>query len=536
MGYQSKFSGQQIDAYLDSIEIINITWSQLIEKRNNNQLIPGGLYRITDYITTTTQEDTRSVGHLFDVIVFAIDNCTLSEEARVAYHEGDLYFTQSASNLSAWKIWYCLNNDVERFVWADVDNGKGVIYRMIDEYGNDCPYDFKNIQFKRYQITSDHEVFVDNKGIIEGTYVGIKPTSLLTSTMHPAIRISNENDFKYYYTFSTIVDSEIADLSLKNTCRNNTFHSCTSETNETYVILNNTVLCANLICDNFFSRDCSNNTLFQDNNCNLSFNSFHWCCGNVFTGNCHLTENNIHSEFNSNIVCANNADRATLSSNNIGYLFKNNIIANDLMDCNIGIQSQNNIILAAWACVTTGAVFSNNVSKGKVSGCVFGGWVTNNTFNNLLEHSSFGDSLSNNVFNGTVSYSTIGPLTKANVFGAINAVVIGSRCQNNNIGNISASQIGIGFRYNTFKCNAQLDSSDRDVTGCTFGDYVWYNNFYNTTDSSEKIKCLTVQSYLQGASASNINHILVPTNSTAEIKVARNSNGEMKVYCEADLV
>lgn len=28
-------------------------------------------------------------------------------------------------------------------------NGKGVIYRMIDEHNNDCPYDFKNIQFKR---------------------------------------------------------------------------------------------------------------------------------------------------------------------------------------------------------------------------------------------------------------------------------------------------------------------------------------------------------------------------------------------------
>ena len=44
---------------------------------------------------------------------------------------------------------YCLDNDTSRFAWADEVNGKGVIYRMIDEFNNDVPYDFKNI---RYQI------------------------------------------------------------------------------------------------------------------------------------------------------------------------------------------------------------------------------------------------------------------------------------------------------------------------------------------------------------------------------------------------
>jgi hypothetical protein len=27
------------------------------------------------------------------------------------------------------------------------ESGKGVIYRMIDEFGNDCPYDFKNVLY-----------------------------------------------------------------------------------------------------------------------------------------------------------------------------------------------------------------------------------------------------------------------------------------------------------------------------------------------------------------------------------------------------
>lgn len=59
------------------------------------------------------------------------------------------------SNLSAWKVWYCLDNDSTRFYWADTENGKGVIYRLIDEYNNDLPYDFKNILFLRYKDSND---------------------------------------------------------------------------------------------------------------------------------------------------------------------------------------------------------------------------------------------------------------------------------------------------------------------------------------------------------------------------------------------
>ena len=41
-------------------------------------------------------------------------------------------------------------------VLFNISGGKGVIYYMKDEHGNECPYDFKNIQFKRY-LTHDEE-------------------------------------------------------------------------------------------------------------------------------------------------------------------------------------------------------------------------------------------------------------------------------------------------------------------------------------------------------------------------------------------
>lgn len=66
-----------------------------------------------------------------------------------------------SSKLEAWQIWYCLDNDSNRFTWADMTNGKGVIYRLIDEWGNDCPYDFYNILFRGWK-ESDNNYLDEN--------------------------------------------------------------------------------------------------------------------------------------------------------------------------------------------------------------------------------------------------------------------------------------------------------------------------------------------------------------------------------------
>ena len=135
-----------------------ISWQALKTMRDDGQLIPGQQYRITDYTTTTTQLDTQSAGHQFDIIVVADDVNKLNENARAIQHEGDTYFANS--KLEAWKLNYCLDNDTTRFAWADSVNGKGVIYRMIDEFNNDVPYDFKNIQFKKAYVW--YHTFVDD--------------------------------------------------------------------------------------------------------------------------------------------------------------------------------------------------------------------------------------------------------------------------------------------------------------------------------------------------------------------------------------
>lgn len=70
----------------------NVTWIDLFVKQKFWALTPGKYYRITDYNTVVVDEGAgseliRSAGHQFDVIVLALTESTLSEDAFAAYNE-----------------------------------------------------------------------------------------------------------------------------------------------------------------------------------------------------------------------------------------------------------------------------------------------------------------------------------------------------------------------------------------------------------------------------------------------------------------
>lgn len=91
-------------------------------------------------------------------------------------------------NMNAWELKYCLDNDKELFAWADT-NGKGVIYYMKDEYGNEAPYDFKNVMFQRRYISA---VSTSTLNVFRTQYLGEQSYSYITTT----------STTKYWYTFS----------------------------------------------------------------------------------------------------------------------------------------------------------------------------------------------------------------------------------------------------------------------------------------------------------------------------------------------
>lgn len=119
---------------IGSPHLKRITYSKLKDLKDNGKLEEGTWYRITDY--GSGGETLDFYGHAFDILVLAVSNNKLSEECRATHHvEPDTYFGEG---IHAWKIWYSVNDDKY-----------GKIYRMIDEYGNDCPYDFKNVKVNR---------------------------------------------------------------------------------------------------------------------------------------------------------------------------------------------------------------------------------------------------------------------------------------------------------------------------------------------------------------------------------------------------
>ena len=204
--------------YLVNQQQISLKYSELKKLRDDGQLIPGYHYRITDYVTTTTQAETKSAGNVFDVIVLAISTHELSHNARAIQHEGDTYF--DGNDLGAWELWYDLDNDTEKYEWADATNGKGVIYRMIDDKANDCPYDFKNILFYNtkytYNTTKDNYYY---------TFSYVVPDKLYDGTVEKRVKFcyANSMGVRIYSSKRKLLFNVFHCTAFGNSCSNNTF-------------------------------------------------------------------------------------------------------------------------------------------------------------------------------------------------------------------------------------------------------------------------------------------------------------------------
>lgn len=199
---QIKINTDKINEFIDKVNqgafkgdkgdfptIINILYKDLINLVENNKLIPGAQYRITDFVTTVAktykegyddyivdvQTNLKSANHPFDLIVTAVSTNEINENVKAIQHEGDEYFAKS--NLNAWEVKYSLYNDTDRFSWAK-ENGKGVIYYLKDELNNEAPFDFKNILHKiklvdgqfKYTINDNWDFIIDPNAKEEYVY------------------------------------------------------------------------------------------------------------------------------------------------------------------------------------------------------------------------------------------------------------------------------------------------------------------------------------------------------------------------------
>ena len=493
--------------------LISGTWSELKEMRDNATLKPGQQYRITDYVTTTSQAGTQSAGHQFDVIVTADSENTLNEEARACIHEGDTYFSDAGAKLEAWKIWYCLDNDAERFAWADAENGKGVIYRMIDEHNNDCPYDFKNIiyvfnkSFMYNQWGKDSQFMRDaslDKVIEDIQYYGYTTYNKPNGWVEGKCWVTDENVTPETQLYNTDGSSISYGGSIFNII---------DEYLELYTF-NEGVL-------NDFSLEgeyCYDNTILvwvgglnrivfkNDKTYEYQGQLFNRCHSNTFGRDCFATS------FGTG--CYSNSFGNDCPSNIFGI----NCFANSFGD----------------ACDSNSfGNYCNSNSFGNYSGKnSFGGYCCSNSFGNSCNSNSFGDSCSANSFGNDCLQNSFGSYCNFNRFDSgCNSNSFGNDCHNNSFSN--------NCYYNSFRSSASKTASLKGHCSYNhFDDGCSYNVIWNssTTSTSVSLKNININRGVSGT-ATNYNFINIDTlNAGYEIQVAKNSKGEIKIYCEADLI
>ncbi len=329
----------------------NITYAELKTLRDNSQLVEGQYYRITDFVTTVDQKDAKSAGHRFDIIVLATNSNTLNENALAAKHAEDTYFNNS--NLDAWELKYDLDNDKSKYAWADSTNGKGVIYRMIDEFNNDVPYDFKNIQFYRKWDSSKSlwsTISSDNTGIPCYTFSSSGSNST-TSFTDMSLSISNG-------VYSNVIKEYI--ISKKQTLNN--------------------------IC--FFGAGCDSNS-FESDCYNNSFGNY--CSSNSFGDGCqHNSFGNSCGSNSFGNYCYNNSFGRACGSNSFGNGCRYNSFGNSYSSNSFGNYCYYNS-------------FGNNCSSNS-----FGNGCHHNSFRDFCCFNSFGNGCHHNSFRDFCCFNSFG--------------------------------------------------------------------------------------------------------------------------------
>lgn len=398
---------------------IETTYSELKSLRDNGELIPGHFYRITDYITTTTYSESRSVGNQFDIIVLALDINNLSEESYAAHHEGDIYFANS--NLSAWHLMYCLDNDITRFDWADTINGKGVIYQMIDEFENNLPFDFKNIQFKRYRIS---DVNIKENGVTNekaaqyiGAYAGL--------SFNLNKFVFDSADYKWYYPFTRLGSTWSSEIS------DDTVVSRPSSRNIVQPIiygklrsLNNVVFamgpCLEPTCLSVYEDAVAmHNCLMREGATHLSIfgGGFNFQTGTQFRRSIYL------GPLRHSIIGSDVQDNEICTANDFAFCF----LADGFIN--------NTIITRGYPCVNNyfGLSFRlNTIVSERFSNNVFLGYFYNNTvmsnnfrinYFNRVQDCTFNGALTVNNINGTLIYSSFRNMTSCKQSGYVQHVI-----------------------------------------------------------------------------------------------------------------
>ena len=265
------------------------------------------------------------------------------------------------------------------------ETGKGTITWMKDEHGNECPYDFKNVQFKRYMATDS----VSGREGLGGKYMVADPDNC-----PQGLSVEDTDDFIWAYTFSS-----------DNSGGEQTDYSLTA----TYSVHDN-VMKAN-------GSELNNITLFGNYNSGMSFGNSN--SGMSFGNKCYRMSfgNGCH-----NMSFGNDCYNMSFGNecNNMSF-------GNDCYDMSFG----NNCYGMSFGNQNRNMSFGN--SNGNMS---FGNGCNNMSFGNNCYRMSFGNGCNNMSFGNYNSGMSFGNSNGNMSFGNSNSgMSFGNNCFNMSFGN-----------------------------------------------------------------------------------------------------
>ena len=446
----------------------NITYAELKILRDNSQLVEGQYYRITDFVTTVDQEDAKSAGHRFDIIVLATSSNTLNENALAAKHAEDTYFDNS--NLDVWELKYDLDNDKSKYAWADETNGKGVIYYMKDEFNNECSYDFKNVLFKRYKLKNRSGLHIAD-ALLSSNFYSIKQAfENLKNNLYSSM---NSYNISFYYTKGIYTDG--------------------------YLVSGDDIYNYD---DEVYSSYDEGTLVFNENSGGNYVGVYSIYEDFDIIAEVEDTNGEWFYTFSKKTIAADAAVDASLSKLTNVECYNNSIkeyIKNELYDLN------NNIFIIFDS---SGKIYNNNFNIN----------CSSNTFGKNFYFNTFGINCNYNTFESNCNYNTFGNNCYSNT--------TGSECRNNTFkSNCYSNTIGSNCNYNTFGKNFYFNTFGLNCGQNTFGNNCNYNKFGNNCHSNTFVsECRnnTFGNYLDyntfNSSTSDVSFELYTTGSSMKIQ------------------
>lgn len=540
---------------------IPVTYDQLYTLWDAQSLDPGSYYLMIDYATCYDQPNYDSSG-----------NEITSGNFKTGSEEPLLLLATSTSGFAptVYSALYPKDKITYDISWnlteVTENPAKGRITERIDERNNRTDYDFRGVQFVRYQgyfseDTYQGKVSLDSDGNVTG--VGTLFTNQWTVGDIIGIKQNSDNNsiscFDYYEVDSIADDLNMVVIGTTIRAVNNTYysngrllsnymnpHQCnvpgtngsaqyyTFNNNDSYntyignkssnggFILSNNVFLGGTYRDNYFGGNCIGNT-FNDNcdsntigagfQFNIIPNDFDEnTIGTDFQRNiidCDFERNTISDEFNRNMI--GDDDGTQFDGNVIGVGFSNNFItmSNQFTDNSIGNNFNNNVIDDSFEDNQISGDFSSNLITDNFQDNKIDRFFDNNTLLNEFEYNTVGTSFQSNIIEGNVNYNTFGNSCNGNTFDS-NAYSnkIGDDFSNNTIGaEFTSNVIGNNFYNNDIYLSFLQNVIGPYVNQNGFGNSLNPGNYYfsrNTVSGN-----MNNNFFLGNAELNNIGHYFV---------------------------